>query len=258
MLSYHKYIPLAKLQKRVNKRLHLVKTMKQTVELLPSELSLNEYRNFIYDQGLLGSCTSNAFCMAYRILNNINKTNIDFEPSRLFFYYQERFIEGTTMEDSGADVIDGTSYVKEHGICSEKLWPYDITKYSTPPLADAYTEATQYKISSYAVLPNGVEVINQIKHSIYNKQPVLIGIQVYDSFEAEDVAKTGHIKIPDIYKENCLGGHEMCLIGYNDKTQCFTVVNSWGETWGDKGLCYIPYNYLSDLDLAIEFTVFTI
>ncbi len=34
----------------------------------------------------------------------------------------------------------------------------------------------------------------------------------------------------------------------------FTVLNSWGILWGSSGNCYIPYNYISNQDLAIEFT----
>lgn len=253
------YIPLAKLKNRVNKRIHLMKSVMKTklTEELPQELSLNKYRNFIYDQGELGSCTANAFCAAYRILDNINKKNETFNPSRLFFYYQERLIEGTVNEDSGADVTDGESYVKVKGICSEDLYPYDISKFTDAPTKEAYNEAEKYKIQSYNVLNNS-DLVNEIKHSIHNKQPVLIAITVYDSFETEEVAKTGKVPIPDMTKENCLGGHEMCLIGYNDNTKHFTVMNSWGKNWGDNGLCYIPYDYLTNPDLGIEFTIFSI
>jgi C1A family cysteine protease len=252
------YLPVESLKKRAEKRKHLCSSVVPVSKpiTLPHALSLNKYRNFIYDQGELGSCTSNAFCAAYRIMDTIHQKNVSFEPSRLFFYYQERLTEGTVGEDSGADVIDGESYVKTNGICSEKTWSYDISKFSVPPPPETYKEAQSYKISSYTVLQNGPAVINEIKHAIYNKQPVLIAILLYDSFESEQVAKTGHVPMPDTTKENCLGGHEMCLIGYNDATHNFIVMNSWGGSWGDHGICYIPYNYVSNADLGLEFTVF--
>ncbi|MBQ2350587.1 MAG: hypothetical protein II394_00045, partial [Bacteroidales bacterium] len=34
-----------------------------------------------------------------------------------------------------------------------------------------------------------------------------------------------------------------------DETKHFVVRNSWGEHFGDKGYCYIPYSYICDSDL---------
>ena len=36
----------------------------------------------------------------------------------------------------------------------------------------------------------------------------------------------------------------MLAVGYSDRDQVFIVRNSWGEEWGDRGYCYIPYAYL--------------
>lgn len=254
------YTPLAKLTARANKRSNRVHRFgaKMAIVQLPPVLSLEPYRNFTYDQGELGSCTANAFCGAYRIMCAINKVNQSFEPSRLFFYYQERLIEGTPEEDSGADVIDGESYVMTNGICSERLCPYNVSLFTKEPSKEAYAEAMSYKISTYAVLDNGPlsNILNEIKMAINNEQPVLIAIAIYSSFESLSVANTGHVPIPDTNNEECLGGHEMCLIGYNDESQCFTVMNSWGDKWGNGGLCYIPYGYLGNRDLGQEFTIF--
>jgi hypothetical protein len=48
------------------------------------------------------------------------------------------------------------------------------------------------------------------------------------------------------------------LVGYNDTTQLFTVVNSWGTGWGKKGYCYFPYKYLTDPNLAMDFCYYKI
>ena len=68
--------------------------------------NLNKYRNFVYDQGQLGSCTANAFCACFRILSSFQNENVDFEPSRLYLYYHERLIEGNVSSDSGAEATD--------------------------------------------------------------------------------------------------------------------------------------------------------
>ncbi len=61
----------------------------------------------IYDQGKLGSCTANAIAAAFEydaIIQN-GKDN-EFTPSRLYIYYNERLLEGTVQEDSGASISD--------------------------------------------------------------------------------------------------------------------------------------------------------
>ena len=45
------------------------------------------------------------------------------------------------------------------------------------------------------------------------------------------------------------GYHAMVVVGYSDETKFFLVRNSWGEHFGDKGYCYIPYSYISDPEL---------
>ncbi len=226
---------------------------------LPPIFSLKPYKNFVYDQGDLGSCTANAFCAAFRILSKINNKYTGFEPSRLYFYYYERLIEDTIMEDTGADVVNGEIYVKRYGICSEKLWSYDITKFTVEPPPNCTKEALNYKISKFNVLDiHDTNLIYKIKKLLFNKIPVLTALYIYTSFMSDITANTGVVQIPDVTTEENLGGHEVLIIGYNDATQMFTVLNSWGILWGSSGNCYIPYDYISNNDLAAEFTTITL
>ena len=212
----------------------------------------------IYDQGDIGSCTANAFCGAFKILDVIKNGQITFEPSRLFVYYYERLMEGGNPEvDSGADVVDGENYVKNYGVCSESLWPYDTTKFAIKPPVRCSVEALNHKISSYEVFPMNKHLLNNIKQSIINHNPVMIGCAVYESFESEFTARTGMVTLPT-QTENEIGGHEMCIVGYNDDKNLFTVMNSWGPNWGHGGFCYLPYDYITNPQLSFEFTHFTL
>ena len=225
--------------------------------------SLASYINIIYDQGNLGSCTANAFCQSHFIQQQLKNLSIKFVPSRLYIYYHERLLEGNVNQDAGADVLDGENFAKTHGICSESLYPYNVNNYKMKPPPISELDASHHRITSYRILNN----INDIKQSINNNIPVCIAIAVYDSFETIIVANTGIVPLPDTHKEKLLGGHEMCLVGYDDNKHLFLVCNSWGNQWwaqvptktgNQKGFCWIPYDYLNNPNLAFEFTAFNI
>ena len=77
------------------------------VKALPPSVSLRKQMPPVYDQGQLGSCTANSIG-AILELNELKQKERDATtPSRLFIYYNERLMEGTVNEDSGAEIRDG-------------------------------------------------------------------------------------------------------------------------------------------------------
>src|SRR6478736_6841901 len=66
---------------------------------LPTKVDLRKQMPTVYDQGQLGSCTANAIAAAFEYDQTQQKL-VDFMPSRLFIYYNERAIEGTIASDS--------------------------------------------------------------------------------------------------------------------------------------------------------------
>ena len=48
-------------------------------------------------------------------------------------------------------------------------------------------------------------------------------------------------------------GHAVMAVGYNDSQERFIVRNSWNTDWGMKGYFTMPYEYLSDRNLADDF-----
>ena len=159
-------------------------------------------------------------------------------------------MEGTTNQDSGASLRDGMKSIVKDGICTEELWPYDISKFNVAPSKECYDNAEKNHALQYVRL---YQNLNQLQTCLANENPFVFGILIYDSFESNKVAKTGHIPIPDIQYEKLLGGHALLAVGYDDIQKHFIVRNSWGSDWGDHGYCYIPYEYLLDRHLASDF-----
>jgi C1A family cysteine protease len=163
----------------------------------------------------------------------------------LFIYYNERALEGTVKSDAGATIRDGIKTLKNLGVCSEQRWPYIISKFSVKPGAACYKEALNRQITSY----HRILTLDDMRACLADGFPFVFGFTVYESFESQEVARTGTVQMPQT-NERSLGGHAVLAVGYDDIQKRFIVRNSWGTGWGQKGYFTLPYGYLENRNLA--------
>lgn len=201
----------------------------------------------VYDQGQLGSCTANAIAGAFEF-DLIKEGHKDFIPSRLFIYYNERFIEHSVTTDSGASLRDGMKTINTDGVCDELIWPYNIHKFTIKPSEEAYNDASKNKsIEYYSIEP----VVAEVKQAIADGFPVIFGFSVPQSFESMEMAQTGIMNMPHLLEPN-IGGHAVLACGYDDNMEhnglkgFILVRNSWGTTWGQKGYFWMPYAFFNN------------
>lgn len=216
---------------------------------LPPVIDLRPACPPVVDQGNLGSCTANAIASAIQFERRRQCLPDDFTPSRLFIYFNERKMEGTVEEDAGAAIRDGIKSVAREGVCPEDVWSYDVTKFADRPSSDAYAAAVKHKAVDYWRVPRD---ITQMRGCLWAGFPFVFGFMVAQTFESEEVARTGVVPLPQPTDEN-IGGHAVLCVGYDHDRQVFICRNSWGEGWGDKGYFYMPYAYLMDENLATDF-----
>lgn len=217
---------------------------------LPSSVDLRAQCSAVEDQGQIGSCTGNAIVGALEVLEN--KAGGEFiDLSRLFVYWNERNLEGTTDQDAGAFIRDGIKVVASFGACAETLWPYDEARWGERPSHQAFVEATKHRVTEYArVEQSGA----QIRSVLASGFPIVFGMTVYDSFMADDVAASGVVPMPTA-TESCQGGHAVLAVGYDDAKDAILVRNSWGAGWGQGGYFWLPYAYITNPDLASDLWV---
>jgi C1A family cysteine protease len=214
---------------------------------LPPKVDLRPGCPPVANQGQLGSCSANALVGELEFLELKDKLPLAY-LSRLFIYYDERVIENTVNSDSGAMLRDGMKTLAKQGVCAEKTWPYIISKFRVKPSAASYKEALKHEITSY----HRLLTTDDMRACLAEGYPFVFGFTVYESFESQQVAKTGILSLPSP-GEKQVGGHAVVGVGYDDSQQRFIVRNSWGPTWGMKGYFTIPYEYLADRNLSDDF-----
>ena len=223
-------------------------------------VDLRNYCSPVEDQGNIGSCTGNAIAGQIELIDRKGGKQLD--VSRLFIYYEERVLEGSVRYDAGAYIRDGIKVTYTKGAPLETLWPYNTSKFATKPPTAAYTDALKRKVTGYQRCTNFAAV----KNALAAGNPVVIGFSVYDSFEGSwgDIPHgqpgSGMMPFPNTTTEQLLGGHAVCIVGYNDTMPVagkangrFIVRNSWGTSWGDNGYFYMPYDVIKTTNMSSDF-----
>jgi len=230
-----------------DQRDYLLSAVLRVPAKLPPKVDLRPLCSKIEDQGQLGSCTANALAGALEFLERKDKVSFE-DFSRLFIYYDERAVEHTIQSDSGAMIRDGIKTLAKQGVCSEKKWPYIISKFRVKPTPACYKDAAKHKITSY----RRITTLDEMRACLAEGFPFVFGFTVYESFESQAVAKTGVVNMPK-KDEQAMGGHAVVAVGYDDAKKIFIVRNSWGEDWGMKGYFTMPYKYVADRNLSDDF-----
>jgi len=217
------------------------KAMPATSEL--KNISAFSYR---YDQGSIGSCVGHGVVEAFRRVLQVNGQP-DFEASRLFAYYIAR---RDKKNDTGASIRDAFKAINDLGLCSEKTIPYCTHRFARPPSLEALAEAQDHQAIRYEKLPHTKWAIMD---AVSQGFPVVYGKLIYDSFMTEVVAGSGMIPVPNVETESCHGGHCMVIFDYDENGT--VELNSWGKSWGKDGVCNVPWKYVLDSNLCMDFWV---
>ena len=247
-------------KQKVDKRDYL--SLKETPSSLPLTYIPEFDSTLVLNQGNFGSCVACAMNVSIRLLNK------DINPSLLHMYYHGRLTSGcSNLEDTGLEIRDACKVVQKIGYCTASTWRYNQENfYALPTNADG-SLITPSRINDFKYFSVN-QNINDLKKELVAGNSILCGIYVYSSFLS--AANGGQVPMPRLtttYKmvkgrkvldkqaEQFLGGHCILIIGYNEKN--FICVNSWGTKWGVQGKFYLPYAYIENPKLSIDFTYVT-
>lgn len=210
---------------------------------LASSVDLSGYMPpYIIDQGQLPCCVGCAVSELKNFHEKLEKgykyTNIlgALDYSKLFSpsYIYSR-VKLSNDCSSGAYIEDALDLLINEGVATWKEQPF--INYTCPTIKSS-TDAKNYKIERYA--PVNYTDITTVKNFLAAKIPIIIGAVVDNNFMIAQKNSNGLF----IWKVNStkeVGGHALLVLGYDDTKNAFLVINSWGDSWGNKGYVWVDY-----------------
>lgn len=146
--------------------------------------------------------------------------------------------EADMYEGEGMITREALLTVKNYGVCPYDDLPgfYDYETAKQMYLArkdELDKKAYPWRISSFYRVSGD----SQIKNAVMTLGCVTVMYPVYN--ELSMVKQDG--KVPWFGGLYLNGYHEMTIVGWNEYG--YICINSWGEEWGDKGFCTMPYKY---------------
>ena len=222
---------------------------KKLLSSLPSKIDHTENMSLVKSQGQLGSCVSfGAVAMKeFQERKEHEKEVLDgkkdhrkgkiYDYSEQWVYWNCKKIDEWPNSE-GTDLRTVMKVLKQIGVPTEKAWPYPDDKVNIgEPKRWANLIARWATIDSYWRIYNMIELKTALMDG-----PFIIGVPVFREW---GMPVNGIIKYPSNPSE-VLGGHCICVTGYNNDTQLIKFKNSWGKYWGSLGYGYLSYRYIED------------
>lgn len=204
------------------------------------------------NQGQYGTCVS--WAVAYNtktalsgIQQNLSTSDLasasnQYSPKDMFTALPD---ENKGPNCEGTNFVYALELLQNRGVATMASVPYDNLSNCAQNLTDPSwtSEANNYKIKYWRRVD---ATALAIKQNISNNIPVMLGAKLADNFmnwSGEEVISSHSFFDPS----NQHGYHAMVIAGYDDNkgaNGAFRVINSWGDSWGDRGYIWIDYNFL--------------
>ncbi len=200
----------------------------------PARVDYSDRMSPVRDQGAEGTCVAFAAAVGVKEHQELIEHHKLIELSPRDLYYHCKKIDGIPNEE-GTYIRVAMKVLSNRGVCLEECWPY--RPYQTDsPCPEAGRQAPAFGIKTYGRL-SGFE---EMEESLVLNGPFLAGVEVFPEW-FED--RGGEISLPRPGVSS-LGGHAVCVVGYDHGDHCFKFKNSWSVGWGDRGYGYLPYDYM--------------
>lgn len=126
----------------------------------------------------------------------------------------------------GRDVM---KILAQHGCATEKSLPYKDGDLAGPDAVaeHVHVEARQFRTNVYAA----VHTVAGLKEALVRDGPCYMSLPVYNHGV--------RMWVPEREGQAAIGSHALTVVGWTGEG--FTLLNSWGAEWGDRGTCVMPW-----------------
>ena len=201
---------------------------------LPESYTIDISKIKVHDQGNYQNCGTHALSALVEIV-------LGCKPISFPWYYgNRRYSDHKGMGTEARGLLKAAQ--KDGGLYFEK-YPFEaevseVINNFEEKYNEFKDEAQKIRIKNYY----RCFTANDVKSALIKGFPVLVGTIVFKSFY--EITK-GNLVMPEPRISNgslepMAGGHMMLIIGYDKRG--FKVLNSWGESFGDKGTFIMPYS----------------
>ena len=219
--------------------------MEQMFEI-PSSVDWTSDMSSVKDQGNLGSCVGFAvaamkeFQEKFEHMKELEEGKRYRRPtdkwdlSEAWIYWNAKKIDPWPNEE-GTSIRCAMDVLRKIGVPCEKGYKYSDVYKGTP-------EDWANLIARWGLIESywRVNDTTELKAALVNG-PVVIGIACFN--EIFGVSSDGIVPMPS-NPNAVLGGHAICVVGYNDSTKLIKFKNSWSTSWGKNGYGFLHYEYV--------------
>lgn len=227
-------------------------------------VDMRPYFSKVRNQKNLGSCGAFAVTSMYEaIMNRFSPENAErADLSERFLFYYTHVVTG--KPEGGSNYREMLHILGSKGICSESLYPYTTVNLQSPPSEEAIADAQTHRVLKALQSPLCTSGTSEDKlranHKLYTSalsegHPVAIALRLYDNFG--DNGPYINRPTADQAAGESTENHGRVIVGYSEKDKFYIVRNSWSETFGDKGYCYISAAYIDDPELCYYACIIT-
>lgn len=185
----------------------------------------------VKDQGACGSCVAFGVLAAVESLVRISlrkpTASVNLSEAQLYFCYGPKYDAGACPE--GGWWPDAALDALRAGVADESRYPYTDQNQKCRIPADWRTKST--RVTGWRQLGTPAA----IKRHIAAVGPVTACFSVYEDFFYYGSGIYRHVT------GELVGGHCVCVVGYNDAKRYWLCKNSWGTAWGEDGFVRIAY-----------------